>query len=67
MQTPLLVIKARRTARRQGRSDQVVERLRELGRTVEYIIASRTKVTASPRREPSRARKAAADWLLKYL
>jgi dipeptidyl aminopeptidase/acylaminoacyl peptidase len=68
MQTPLLVIQGAKDPRVvKGESDQVVERLRELGRTVEYIVFEDEGHGFTKKENNIRARKAAADWLLKYL
>jgi dipeptidyl aminopeptidase/acylaminoacyl peptidase len=68
MQTPLLVIQGAKDPRVvQGESDQVVERLRELGRTVEYIVFEDEGHGFTKKENNIRARKAAADWLLSYL
>ena len=68
VRAPLLVIQGAKDPRVvQNESDQLVERLRELGRTVEYILFEDEGHGFTKKQNAIRARKAAADWLLSYL
>jgi dipeptidyl aminopeptidase/acylaminoacyl peptidase len=66
--TPLLVIQGAKDPRVvKGESDQLVEKLRSLGRTVEYIVFDDEGHGFTKRKNELTTMRASADWLQKYL
>jgi dipeptidyl aminopeptidase/acylaminoacyl peptidase len=65
---PLLVIQGAKDPRVvKGESDQLVEKLRSLGRTVEYIVFDDEGHGFTKRKNELATMRASADWLEKYL
>ena len=65
---PLLVIQGAKDPRVvKGESDQLVEKLRSLGRTVEYIVFEDEGHGFTKRKNEVRTMQASAEWLEKYL
>jgi dipeptidyl aminopeptidase/acylaminoacyl peptidase len=68
VRTPLLVIQGANDPRVvKGESDQMVERLRELGREVEYVVFDDEGHGFTKRENQQRASKLSADWLERHL
>jgi dipeptidyl aminopeptidase/acylaminoacyl peptidase len=68
VRTPLLVLQGANDPRVvKPESDQMVERLRELGRTVEYVVFEDEGHGFTKRRNQQRAYRLVADWLERYL
>jgi dipeptidyl aminopeptidase/acylaminoacyl peptidase len=68
VRTPLLVLQGANDPRVvKPESDQMVERLRELGRTVEYIVFDDEGHGFTKRRNQERAFRCIADWLKRFL
>jgi dipeptidyl aminopeptidase/acylaminoacyl peptidase len=68
MKTPLLVIQGATDPRVvKGESDQLVERLRELGREVEYVVFDDEGHGFTKRQNEVKALSLAADWLERHL
>jgi dipeptidyl aminopeptidase/acylaminoacyl peptidase len=66
--TPLLVIQGAKDPRVvKGESDQLVEKLRSLGRTVEYIVFDDEGHGFTKRKNELTTMRASGDWLQKYL
>jgi dipeptidyl aminopeptidase/acylaminoacyl peptidase len=66
--TPLLVIQGAKDPRVvKGESDQLVDKLRSLGRTVEYIVFDDEGHGFTKRKNELTTMRASADWLQKYL
>jgi dipeptidyl aminopeptidase/acylaminoacyl peptidase len=66
--TPLLVIQGAKDPRVvKNESDQVVEKLRSLGRTIEYIVFDDEGHGFTKRKNELTTMRASADWLEKYL
>jgi dipeptidyl aminopeptidase/acylaminoacyl peptidase len=65
---PLLVIQGAKDPRVvKNESDQLVEKLRSLGRTVEYIVFEDEGHGFTKRQNEIATMRASADWLMKYL
>jgi dipeptidyl aminopeptidase/acylaminoacyl peptidase len=65
---PLLVIQGAKDPRVvKGESDQLVDKLRSLGRTVEYIVFDDEGHGFTKRKNELTTMRASADWLTKYL
>jgi dipeptidyl aminopeptidase/acylaminoacyl peptidase len=65
---PLLVIQGAKDPRVvKGESDQLVEKLRSLGRTVEYVVFDDEGHGFTKRKNELTTMRASADWLEKYL
>jgi dipeptidyl aminopeptidase/acylaminoacyl peptidase len=68
VRTPLLVLQGANDPRVvKPESDQMVERLRELGKTVEYIVFDDEGHGFTKRRNQERAFRLIADWLERFL
>jgi dipeptidyl aminopeptidase/acylaminoacyl peptidase len=66
--TPLLVIQGAKDPRVvKGESDQLVEKLRELGREVEYVVFEDEGHGFTKRQNEVKAMKLSADWLERHL
>lgn len=65
---PLLVVHGENDTRvPKTESDRIVERLRELGKPVEYLVLKGDGHATASRRNTHAARKATADWLARHL
>jgi dipeptidyl aminopeptidase/acylaminoacyl peptidase len=65
---PLLVIQGAKDPRVvKGESDQLVEKLKSLGKTVEYIVFDDEGHGFTKRKNELTTMRASADWLEKYL
>jgi dipeptidyl aminopeptidase/acylaminoacyl peptidase len=68
VRAPLLVIQGANDPRVvKGESDQMVDRLRELGREVEYVVFDDEGHGFTKRENQQRANRLAADWLERHL
>jgi dipeptidyl aminopeptidase/acylaminoacyl peptidase len=68
VRAPLLVIQGANDPRVvKGESDQMVERLRELGREVEYVVFDDEGHGFTKRQNELKAFRASAEWLERYL
>ena len=66
--TPLLVIQGAKDPRVvQPESDQLVEKLRSLGREVDYIVFENEGHGFTKRQNELKAYRASAEWLERYL
>jgi dipeptidyl aminopeptidase/acylaminoacyl peptidase len=68
VKTPLLVIQGAKDPRVvKGESDQLVDKLRELGREVEYVVFEDEGHGFTKRQNEVKAMKLSADWLERHL